>query len=86
MAGPRPERPLFARRMNELIPVYRQRDRVKPGITGWARIHRQRGEAQDSLKDLEFDLYYLENLSPLLDFFILLLSLKTVERPGDSAA
>jgi lipopolysaccharide/colanic/teichoic acid biosynthesis glycosyltransferase len=86
MVGPRPERPLFARRMNELIPVYRQRHRVKPGITGWARIHRQRGEAQDSLKDLEFDLYYLENLSPLLDFFILLLSLKTVERPGDSAA
>ena len=86
MVGPRPERPLFARRMNELIPFYRQRHRVKPGFTGWARIHRKRGDRQDSLSDLEFDLYYLENLSPLLDFFILLLSLKTVDESGDSAA
>jgi lipopolysaccharide/colanic/teichoic acid biosynthesis glycosyltransferase len=85
MVGPRPERPHFACRMNELIPVYRQRHRVKPGVTGWARIHRRRGEAQDSLRDLEYDLYYLENLSPLVDFFILLLSLKTTERAGDSA-
>ena len=86
MVGPRPERPHFARRMNELIPIYRQRHRVKPGVTGWARIHRRRGEAQDSLRDLEYDLYYLENLSPLVDFFILLLSLKTTELAGDSAA
>jgi lipopolysaccharide/colanic/teichoic acid biosynthesis glycosyltransferase len=86
MVGPRPERPHFARRMNELIPIYRQRHRVKPGVTGWARIHRKRGEAQDSLRDLEYDLYYLENLSPLVDFFILLLSLKTTARAGDSAA
>lgn len=86
MVGPRPERPQFARRMDELIPIYRQRHRVKPGVTGWARIHRRRGEAQDSLRDLEYDLYYLENLSPLVDFFIVLLSLKTTERYGDSAA
>ena len=80
MVGPRPERPLFARRMNELIPFYRQRHRVKPGITGWARIHRQAGDEQDSLRDLEYDLYYLENLSPLMDFFVLMLSLRTVGR------
>jgi lipopolysaccharide/colanic/teichoic acid biosynthesis glycosyltransferase len=86
MVGPRPERPLFSRRMDELIPVYRQRHRVRPGVTGWARIHRRRGEAQDSLRDLEYDLYYLDHLSPLVDFFILLLSLKTTERSGDSAA
>jgi len=78
MVGPRPERPLFARRMNELIPFYRQRHFVKPGMTGWARIHRERGEEQDSLQDLEYDLYYLENHATLLDLFILLLSLKTV--------
>ena len=85
MVGPRPERPLFACRMNDLIPVYRQRHRVKPGVTGWARIHRQRGDAQDSLRDLGYDLYYVENLSPLVDFFILLLSLKTVERYDSGA-
>jgi lipopolysaccharide/colanic/teichoic acid biosynthesis glycosyltransferase len=76
MVGPRPERPLFARRMDELIPIYQQRRRVKPGVTGWARIHRRRGESQDSLRDLEYDLYYIENLSPLVDWFILLLSLR----------
>ena len=59
---------------------------MKPGFTGWARIHRKRGDRQDSLSDLEYDLYYLENLSPLLDFFILLLSLKSVNETGDSAA
>ena len=86
MVGPRPERPVYARRMNDLIPVYRQRHSVKPGLTGWARIHRQPGDEQDSLRDLEYDLYYLENLSPLLDFFTLLLSFKTVEGSGDSGA
>jgi lipopolysaccharide/colanic/teichoic acid biosynthesis glycosyltransferase len=86
IVGPRPERPLFAMRMNELIPVYRQRHRVKPGVTGWARIHRKPGDHQDSLRDLEYDLYYLENLSPLMDLFILLLSLRADEGPEDSAS
>lgn len=86
MVGPRPERPVFARRMNELIPVYRQRHSLKPGVTGWARIHRRRGDSQDSLRDLEYDLYYLENLSPLVDFVILMRSLKAVEYAEESAA
>lgn len=85
IVGPRPERPLFAQRMNELIPFYRQRHRVKPGVTGWARIHRKPGDAQDSLRDLEYDLYYLENLSPLMDLFILLLSLRAVDPLDESA-
>ncbi len=78
MVGPRPERPLFARRMGELIPFYGQRHTVKPGVTGWARIHRSRGDEQDSLSDLEYDLHYLGNQSAVMDFFILLLSLKAV--------
>lgn len=86
MVGPRPERPLFAQRMVDLIPVYGLRHRVKPGVTGWARIHRKDGDQQDSFKDFEYDLYYLENLSPLVDFLILLLSLRWVERIPDSAA
>lgn len=83
MVGPRPERPLFAQRMNELIPVYRQRHRVKPGVTGWARIHRWPGDTQDSLRDLEYDLYYLDSLSPLVDLFILVLSLKRWALPSN---
>jgi lipopolysaccharide/colanic/teichoic acid biosynthesis glycosyltransferase len=86
MVGPRPERPLFARRMNDLIPVYPLRNRVKPGVTGWARIHRKPGDQQDSVKDFEYDLYYLENLSPLMDLFIMLLSLKRVEGSVEAEA
>ena len=72
--------------MNELIPFYRQRHLVKPGVTGWSRIHRRKDIEQDSLRDLEYDLYYLENRSPLLDFSILLLSLKPKIGFQDSAA
>lgn len=79
MVGPRPERPAFALRMNELIPYYQQRHTVKPGLTGWARIHRRPNQRQDSVTDLEYDLYYLENRSPLLDLFVLLLSLRSVD-------
>ncbi len=78
VVGPRPERPVFAGMMGELIPVYRQRHLIKPGVTGWARVHRVPGAEQDSVRDLEYDLYYLESRSVLLDAFILLLSLKTV--------
>jgi lipopolysaccharide/colanic/teichoic acid biosynthesis glycosyltransferase len=85
MVGPRPERPQFARRMIEVIPFYALRHRVKPGITGWARIHRRAGDPQDSLRDLEYDLYYLENRSPVLDFFIMLQSLKSAARADESA-
>jgi lipopolysaccharide/colanic/teichoic acid biosynthesis glycosyltransferase len=85
IVGPRPERPLFARRMNEVIPFYPLRHRVKPGVTGWARIHRRAGDPQDSLRDLEYDLYYLENRSLVLDFFIMLLSLRAAARADGSA-
>jgi lipopolysaccharide/colanic/teichoic acid biosynthesis glycosyltransferase len=85
IVGPRPERPLFARRMNEVIPFYPLRHRVKPGVTGWARIHRRAGDPEDSLRDLEYDLYYLENRSPVLDFFIMLLSLRAAARADGSA-
>jgi lipopolysaccharide/colanic/teichoic acid biosynthesis glycosyltransferase len=86
IVGPRPERPLFAQRMSEMIPIYRQRHRVKPGLTGWARIHRKPGDAQDSLRDLEYDLYYLKNVSPLMDLFTFVLSLRAVDRLDDSAS
>jgi lipopolysaccharide/colanic/teichoic acid biosynthesis glycosyltransferase len=85
MVGPRPERVLFARRMSEAIPFYGLRHRVKPGVTGWARIHRHGNQPQDSLRDLEYDLYYLENHSPVLDAFIMLMSMKAAARSDWSA-
>ncbi|HZL57344.1 MAG TPA: sugar transferase [Bryobacteraceae bacterium] len=75
IVGPRPERPVFVNRLCEEVPFYRQRHAVKPGLTGWASVHGSKKD-HDSLRELEYDLYYVENLSPMLDSFILLLTLK----------
>ena len=78
IVGPRPERVEFAIRLNEQIPFYRQRHQVKPGMTGWADVHNYDDQSrQDALRRLEYDLYYVKKLSPALDSFILLLTLKT---------
>jgi exopolysaccharide biosynthesis polyprenyl glycosylphosphotransferase len=72
LVGPRPERPEFVRMLSEKIPFYRQRHAVKPGITGWAQINYKYGETlEDTIIKLEFDLYYIKNLSAQLDFYII---------------
>src|ERR1700690_3114059 len=68
LIGPRPERPEFVEKLKLLIPYYCNRHFVKPGITGWAQIKYPYGaSAEDSLEKLRYDLYYIKNLSPLLD-------------------
>jgi exopolysaccharide biosynthesis polyprenyl glycosylphosphotransferase len=72
IVGPRPERPEFVRVLSEQIPFYRQRHAVKPGVTGWAQINYKYGESvEDTIVKLEYDLYYIKNLSPTLDAFIM---------------
>lgn len=77
--GPRPERPEFETMFNEKIPYYSLRYSVRPGITGWAQVKYPYGASQsDALEKLQFDLFYIKNLSPLLDFHILLKTVKVV--------
>ncbi len=77
VCGPRPERPEFVATLSETIPFYRQRHNVKPGITGWAQINHKYGDSmEDTVIKLEYDLYYLKNLTPALDFYILFHTLK----------
>jgi exopolysaccharide biosynthesis polyprenyl glycosylphosphotransferase len=79
IVGPRPERPEFVDTLSELIPFYSHRHSVKPGITGWAQINYRYGESvQDAVVKLEYDMYYIKNLSPALDFFIMLHTLKAM--------
>jgi sugar transferase (PEP-CTERM system associated) len=79
IVGPRPERPEFVRDLSERIPFYRQRHFVKPGLTGWAQINYKYGETlEDTIIKLEYDLYYIKNLSPTLDLFIMLHTLKVM--------
>ncbi len=79
LVGPRPEMPEFEEQLLKVIPLYRQRHRVKPGITGWAQIHH---EPEDSMantaRKLEYDLYYIKNMSPGLDFMIMFQTVKTI--------
>jgi exopolysaccharide biosynthesis polyprenyl glycosylphosphotransferase len=72
IVGPRPERPEFVSVLAEQIPFYRQRHAVKPGVTGWAQINYKYGDTiEDTIVKLEYDLYYIKNLSPSLDMFIM---------------
>ncbi len=70
LVGPRPERPVFIEEFKRQIPRYHLRHKVKSGITGWAQINGLRGQTSIQ-KRIEYDLYYIENWSLLLDVKIL---------------
>ncbi len=79
LVGPRPERPEFVESLTEQIPYYNYRHCVKPGITGWAQINFKYGDTlEDTVTKLEFDLYYIKNLSISLDMFIIFHTLKVM--------
>ncbi len=79
IVGPRPERPEFVRTLSEQIPYYRQRHCVKPGITGWAQINYKYGNTiEDTITKLEYDLYYIKNMSLSLDVYIIFHTMKTM--------
>ena len=79
IVGPRPERPEFVQALSEQIPYYRQRHCVKPGITGWAQINYKYGDTQeDTIRKLEYDLYYIKNMSQSLDSYIIFHTVKTM--------
>jgi sugar transferase (PEP-CTERM system associated) len=77
--GPRPERPEFVEMLTEQIPFYAARSSVKPGLTGWAQVRYSYGATvEQSVKKLEYDLYYVKNHSLLLDLVILLETVRVV--------
>jgi sugar transferase (PEP-CTERM system associated) len=77
--GPRPERPHFVESLQEKIPYYAQRHTIKPGITGWAQVRYRYGATiEDAEEKLQYDLYYVKNMSMFLDMLILLYSIQVV--------
>jgi sugar transferase (PEP-CTERM system associated) len=77
--GPRPERPEFVSQLAREIPYYGQRHVVRPGLTGWAQVRYTYGASvEDALMKLQYDLFYIKNLSLALDVFIMFSTLKTV--------
>jgi len=78
--GPRPERPEIAENLAKIIPYYQQRHLIKPGVTGWDQVSGEyhSPSIEDTRKKLQFDLYYLKNLSFALDFSIVFKTIMTV--------
>ncbi|MRR07231.1 MAG: exopolysaccharide biosynthesis polyprenyl glycosylphosphotransferase, partial [Deltaproteobacteria bacterium] len=79
LVGPRPERPEFVDKLKEVIPYYSERHFVKPGVTGWAQVKYPYGASvDDAIEKLRYDLYYIKNMSMLLDIIIVLETIKVV--------
>jgi len=77
--GPRPERPEMIEKLAAAIPYYQERLMVQPGITGWAQVNYPYGSTvEDARRKLEYDLYYMKNMSLFLDLFILLDTVRIV--------
>jgi lipopolysaccharide/colanic/teichoic acid biosynthesis glycosyltransferase len=79
IVGPRPERPEFVEALSAKIHYYRQRHCVRPGITGWAQISYKYGDTlEDTITKLEYDLFYIKNMSVALDAYIVFHTLKAM--------
>ena len=77
--GPRPERPHFVQQLIETIPFYNMRHIVRPGLTGWAQINYGYASSLDhTVEKLQYDLFYIKNMSWILDGLIILETVKTV--------
>jgi len=77
VVGPRPHVPEQNSYYTTVIDDYMQRHRVKPGITGWAQINGLRGITEkddDMRKRVEYDFYYINNWSLLLDLRIVVMT------------
>lgn len=79
LVGPRPERPEIVKQLELQIPFYGERENALPGLTGWAQIHCPYGNTIEAARrKLEYDLFYIKNMSPSLDLQIMLRTLRTV--------
>ena len=77
--GPRPERVHFVKPLDDLIPYYTIRYTVKPGITGWAQVCYGYGASvEDAVEKLNYDLFYIKNMTTLMDIMIVLRTIKIV--------
>ena len=79
LVGPRPERPQFVSQLMKINPLYRERHRVKPGLTGWAQLSYPYGSSDKAaMQKLQYDLYYIKNASFFFDVLILMQTVEVV--------
>ena len=81
LVGPRPERPYFVDKLKREYPLYTRRLKVKPGVTGWAQVKGKYDTTIEDVKEkLDYDLYYIDNISLRLDFLIMLYTIYVMLR------
>jgi lipopolysaccharide/colanic/teichoic acid biosynthesis glycosyltransferase len=81
IVGPRPEQPSIFARLRREIDQYQERQRVRPGITGWAQVNQQYDRSiEDVKKKLQFDLEYIQNKSVSHDLEIMVRTFGVVTR------
>jgi len=73
LVGPRPEVPYFVEKFSDVIPYYRRRLKVRPGVTGWWQVkYKAYSESVEEIENrLKYDFFYIENMSVRLDIEIL---------------
>ena len=79
IVGPRPERPAIVAELRRHIPEYQQRQRVKPGITGWAQVNQSYDACIDDVRQkVQFDLEYVRRQSMLEDLRIMSMTVPVI--------
>ncbi|TPG42208.1 undecaprenyl-phosphate glucose phosphotransferase [Flavobacterium pectinovorum] len=88
VVGPRPHMVNLAKEYSDLINNYLVRQYAKPGITGWAQVNGYRGETKvlsDMENRVEYDIWYIENWSLLLDVKIIIKTVLNIFKGEDNA-
>jgi lipopolysaccharide/colanic/teichoic acid biosynthesis glycosyltransferase len=76
IVGPRPERPAIFADLRRTIPEYPLRQRVKPGITGWAQINQAYDACvEDVRRKVQYDLEYVKRQGLIEDLRIMAMTL-----------
>jgi putative colanic acid biosynthesis UDP-glucose lipid carrier transferase len=81
IVGPRPHAMAHDNEFDKLVSKYAYRQRVKPGLTGWAQVNGFRGETRtvaDIEQRIKFDLWYIDNWSLRVDLRILFMTVTEI--------
>jgi lipopolysaccharide/colanic/teichoic acid biosynthesis glycosyltransferase len=80
LVGPRPDIVDLGKRMADEIPFYMIRYSVTPGLSGWAQTLQEKPpqSVEETKERLMYDLFYIKNRSLLVDFVVLLRTIRTV--------
>ena len=79
IVGPRPERQFYIDQIVVTAPHFHHLQKVRPGITSWGQVKfGYASNVDEMIERLKYDILYIENMSLLVDFKILIYTIKTV--------